>query len=138
MIYIYLSTWKHRNVFDKNDKNNILKWTRWTLTKRIEKKLDDNCRRMIRAIPKNTWDKHLTKQQLYAHLHPITKTIQIRRTRRGGNGWRRKDELISDVLLWTPSHGHSSRVRPARNYQQHYLDTECSREDLPEAYEDRE
>ena len=43
-----------------------------------------------------------TRLQLYGHLPPITKTIQVRRTRHAGHCWRSKDELISDVLLWTP------------------------------------
>ena len=38
------------------------------------------------------------KQQLYSHLPPICKTIQIRRTRHVGHCWRSKVELISDVL----------------------------------------
>ena len=41
------------------------------------------------------------KQQLYGHRPPISKTIQIRRARPTGNCWKSKDELISDVLLWT-------------------------------------
>ena len=40
--------------------------------------------------------------QLYGHLPPITKTIQVRRTRHAGLCWRIRDELIRDVLLWTP------------------------------------
>ena len=32
------------------------------------------------------------------------KTIQVRRTRHAGHCWRSKDELISDVLLWTPTY----------------------------------
>ena len=38
----------------------------------------------------------------YGHLPSITKTIQVRRTRHAGHCWRSRDELISDVLLWTP------------------------------------
>ena len=59
-----------------------------------------------------------TKQQLYRYLPPITKTIQIRRTRHAGHGWRSRDELISDVLLWTPSHGRAKAGWPARTYIQ--------------------
>ena len=47
---------------------------------------------------------HPTRHQLYGHLPPITKTIQVRRARHAGHCWRSKDELISDVLLWTPTH----------------------------------
>ena len=59
-----------------------------------------------------------TKQQLYGHLPPITKTIQVRWTRHAGHCWRSRDELISDVLLWTPSHGRAKAGRPARTYIQ--------------------
>ena len=73
--------------------------TTWTLTKRLEKKLDGNYTRMLQAILNKSWQQHPTRHQLYGHLPPITKTIQARRTRHAGYCWRRKDELISDVLL---------------------------------------
>ena len=76
--------------------------TTWTLTKRLEKKLEGNHTRMLRAILKNSWQQHPTRHQLYGHLPSITKTIQARRTRHAGHCWRSKDELVSDVLLWTP------------------------------------
>ena len=76
--------------------------TTWTLGKRLEKKLDGNYTRMPWAVLNKSWRQHPTKQQLYGHLPPISKTIEIRRTRHAGHCWRSKDELISDVLLWTP------------------------------------
>ena len=49
------------------------------------------------------------------------------------------DELISDVLLWTPSYGRAKAGRLARNnIQQLCEDTGCNPEDLPEAMNDRE
>ena len=111
----------------------------WTLTKCMEKKLDGNYTRMLRAILNKSWRQHPTKQQLYEHLPPITKTIKIRRTRYAGHCWRSRDVLISDVLLWTPSHGRAKAGRPARtDIQQLCADTGCSPEDLPEAMDDRE
>ena len=77
--------------------------TTWTLTKRLEKKLDGNYTRMLRAILNKSWRQHPTKHQLYGHLPPITKTIQVRQTRHAEHCWRSKDELIRDVLLWTPN-----------------------------------
>ena len=71
----------------------------------LEKKLDGHYTRMLRAILNKSWRQHPTGHQLYGHLPPITKTIQIRRTRHAGHCWRSKDELISDVLLWTPAYG---------------------------------
>ena len=76
--------------------------TTWTLTKRLKKKLDGNYTRMLRAILNKSWRQHPTRHQLYGQLPPITKTIHVRRTRHAGHCRRSKDELISDVLLWTP------------------------------------
>ena len=113
--------------------------TAWTLTKRLEKKLDGNYTRILRAILNKSWRQHPTRHQLYGHLPPITKTIQVRRTRHAGHCWRGKDELISDVLLWTPTHVWAKAGRPARTYiQQLCEDTGCCLEDLPEAMNDRE
>ena len=113
--------------------------TTWTLTKQKEKKLDDNNTRMLRAILNKSWRQHPTKQQLYGHLPPITKTIKVRRTRHARHCWRSRDEFESDVLLWTPSHGRAKTGQPARTYiQQLFVDTGCSPEDLPEAMNDRE
>ena len=76
--------------------------TTWTLTKCIEKKLDRNYTRMLWTTWNKSWKQHPTKQQLYGHLPPISKTIQIRWTRHAGHYWRSKDELISNILWWTP------------------------------------
>ena len=65
-------------------------------TKRLEKKLDGNYTRMLRAILNKSWRQHPTRHQLYGHLPPITKT------RHAGHCRRSRDELISDVLSWTP------------------------------------
>ena len=113
--------------------------TTWTLTKRLEKKLDGNYTRMFRAILNKSWQQHSTRHQLYGHLPPITKTIQARRTRHAGHCWRSKDELVSDVLQWTPAYGQSKAGRPARTYiQQLCEDTGCNPEDQLEAMNDRE
>ena len=113
--------------------------TTWTLTKRLEKKLDGNYTRMLRAILSKFRRQYLTKHQLYGHVPPITKTIQVRRTRHAGHCWRSRDELISDVLISTLTHGRAKAGRPARTYiQQLCEDTGCCPKDLPEAMNDRE
>ena len=86
----------------------------WTLTKRPKKKLDGNYTRMLRAILNKSWRQHPTRHQLYGHLPPITKTIQVRRTRHAGHCWRSRDELISDELLWpSKSRTTSSKIHTA-------------------------
>ena len=112
----------------------------WMLNKaasRLEKRLDYT--RMLRAILNKSWRQHPTKHQLYGHLPPITKTIQVRRTRHAGHCWRSRDELISDVLQWTPTCGQAKAGWPAWTYiQQLCEDMGCGPEDLPEAMNDRE
>ena len=55
-----------------------------------------------------------------------------------GHYWRSYDKLISNVLLWTPSHGRAKAGRPARTHiQQLCADTGCSLENLPGAMNDR-
>ena len=90
--------------------------TTWTLTKRLEKKLDGSYTRMLWAILNKSWRQYPTRHQLYGHQPPITKTIKVRRTRHAGHCWRSRDELISDVLLWTPTYGRAKAGRPARTY----------------------
>ena len=113
--------------------------TTWTLPKRLEKKLDGNYTRMLRAILNKSWRQHPTRHQQYGHLPPITKTIQGRQDRHAGNCWRSKNELISDVLLCTSTYGQAKAGRPAQTYiQQLCEDTGCSPEDQPKAMDDRE
>ena len=113
--------------------------TTWTLTKRLEKKLDGNYTRMLRAVMNKSWLQHPTRQQLYGHLPSITKIIRVRQTRHARHCWESMDELISDVLLWTPTYDRAKAGRPVRTYiQQLCEDTGCSSEDLTEAMNDRE
>ena len=113
--------------------------TTLTLTKRLEKKLDGNYTRMLRAKLNKSWRQHLTRPQRYDHLLPITKTIQVRRTSHAGHCWRSREKLISYVLLWTPTYGWAKAGRPARTYiQQLCEDTRCSPKYLPESINDRE
>ena len=120
--------------------------TTWTLIVtlflhlfKMKKKLFSNYTRMLRAILNKSSRQHPTKHQLYGHPSTITKTIKIRGTRHTGHCWKSRDELISDVLLWTPPRGRANVGRPAGTYiQQLFAGTGCSPEDLARAMDDRE
>ena len=75
-------------------------------------------------------------------VRPLTThhdTFQVTRTRHVGHCWGSRDELKSDIFLWTPSHGRPKSRRPARTYiEQICADTGCRIEDLQEAIDDRE
>ena len=77
------------------------------------------------------------KKQLYGHLPPITQTIRERQTRHAGHCWR-SSKLISDMLLWAPTHGRTRPSRPTKTYiEQLCKDSGCHAEDLPRAMSDR-
>ena len=77
-----------------------------------------------------------------AAIRPHTthhENYKVRQTRHAGHCWKSSDELISDVLIWTPSHGRAKAEWPALTYiHQLCEDTGCSPEDKPEAMNDRE
>ena len=83
--------------------------TTWTLTKRMEEKLDGNYTKMLRAILNESWRQRPTKPELYGHRPPITKTIKVRRRIHAGHSWGSSDELKSNVFQWTPSYGRTKQ-----------------------------
>ena len=76
--------------------------TTWTLTKRLEKKLDGNYTRMLRAILNKSWQQHPTRHQLYSHLPPIMKTIQVGRTRHAGHCLEKQGRTHKRCTLMDP------------------------------------
>ena len=76
----------------------------------------------------NSWKLHPTKKQFYNHLLPIKQTTKNIL----GIAGRSKDELISDVLLWTSTRGHTSVGWPVKTYIfQLCIGTGYRLEDLP-------
>ena len=109
------------------------------LIKRFEKKLDKSFTRILRAISNKSWKQHPTKRRQFGHLPPISKTIQVRRTRHRRHYWRKENERISKVLQWNPTHGCASIGRPERTYlHQLCVDTGCSLKNQPRVMEDRD
>ena len=65
--------------------------------------------------------------------------IKERRTRFAGHCYRSKDEVVSDLILWTPKHGQAKVGRPSKTYTKQLTeDDDCQLEDLPRAMEDRQ
>ena len=80
-----------------------------------------------------------TKQQLYALLPQISQIMKEKRARTFEHCWRSKDELIDNVLQWTPTHRNTSVSRPAKRYiSQFCADTGGCLEDLSRVIIDRD
>ena len=94
---------------------------------------------MLRSELNKSWRENLTNEILYNDIPKISATIKDNRIRVTGYCWRSKNELASDLLLWYPNHGKSSRDRPAKTYiDQLSSDTGCERGELANAMQDRD
>ena len=99
------------------------------ITKHTGKKLNGNYTRTLSAvfekIQEAAYHKTAAEQPLPSHL-----TNHSRRSRLAENYRRSQDQFISDVLLWTPTHGQTSVIRSERTYTyQLSADTGCSLEE---------
>ena len=79
--------------------------TTWTLTKRLEKKLNGNYTRMLRAILNKSWPQHPTRRQLYGppttyHENYTSSTNQICWTLLEKQGRDRKWCAPVDPWIW--------------------------------------
>ena len=111
----------------------------WTLTGKMSDRLDGTYTRMLRVVLGVPWKEHKTNQELYGKLQRVTESLRVRRLRFIGHSWRRKEELISKVLLWEPKLGKRKRGRPATTYvDQLRNDTGLRTEDLKKIMADRE
>ena len=96
-------------------------------------KVDENYTRILRVVLNNP-NATSTKWLLYGYLSPISKTIQVRRTRHAGCCWRSMDKCISSVLLCWPisKRTYISSVRTLVEVWKHLLgamnDSERERE----------
>ena len=113
----YLSDKKQTGFLPSCDCVSITVWMHHMDTHKMHKeKAWWELHKMQRAILKKSWKQQSTKQQLYGHLPPISKTIQVR---------------------WTRHVGHASVGRPVKTLHQLCADTGCRLEDLPRAANNR-
>ena len=110
-----------------------------TLTKCLKKKIDWNKTMMLQTVLNKSWKQHPIKPQLHSHLPPILQTIKKEKQDMLGITGQSKYKVISDILLWTPTHGHTSVVQPAKTYiHQLCEDTWWHLKDSPRGIADRD
>ena len=96
-------------------------YTSWTLSKRMEKKLDGYYTKMLRAILNKSWKQHPTKQQMYGYLPPppsrkLSKLDELGMQNTAGevgtyfSGPFHMDEQRQDVLL-EPTYNSSVQIQ---------------------------
>ena len=113
--------WKKTEIFSKLSVL-LYGYTTRILTKLLEKKLCENYANPTAAV-----------RSLVSHL-----TNHVSWTTHVSHVWKNWEELIDDLLLWTPSYGHSNVGLVAKTYD-HQLcaDTKCSEFEHQSHYQQR-
>ena len=81
----------------------------WTLNKKLNKSIDGCYTRMIRKVLNVSWKQHLTNQELYGELPPVSNIIRQRRLKFAGHTVRHPEQTVSEVVLWEPTHGMKNK-----------------------------
>ena len=110
----------------------------WTLTKKLETKLNGRYTKMLRVVNNVKWQQSISNNVLYDNLPKITNTNATQRLNFAGHCLRSK-EVIHKLILWEPRCGKNTRGRPARNFINQLIDdTNLDKGDLETAMSDRE
>ena len=110
----------------------------WTLTKKLETKLNGYYTKMLSAVNNVKWPHRISNNVLDDNVPKITNTIATQRVSFAGHCFRSK-EVIHKLILWEPRCGKNTRRRPARNFiNQLTDDTNLDKEDLETIMNDGE
>ena len=109
----------------------------WTLSKKLEKRLDGTYTRLLMRVQNISWKNHHTKVYIYNNLPPVSSLVQARRVRFAGHCFRADQEVISELLLWKPF-SRSKRGRKLTYPDVIARDVGLKQEDLRTAMLDRE
>ena len=109
----------------------------WTLSKKLEKRLDGTYTRLLMRVQNISWKSHPTKTYIYNTLPPVSSLVQTRRVRFAGHCCRADQEVISDLLLWKPN-SQNKRGRKLTYPDVISRDVGLKQEDLKTAMMDRE
>ena len=112
----------------------------WTLKKKVNKSLNGCYTRMLRKGLNVSWKQHLTNLQLYETVPPVSSTIRQRRLKFAGHSVRQKDQNVSKLVLWGPTHGTKSKGGQSKTFVDTLKeDTGCtSAEEIKSCMEDRD
>ena len=84
----------------------------WTLTNSLLKKLDGTYTQILRMVLNIHWTHRIKNEILYGTLERLSNKIRRRRLKFAGHCLRREDDVVSDLVLWQPTHGTRMRGRP--------------------------
>ena len=109
----------------------------WTLSKKLEKRLDGTYTRLLMRAQNLSWKRHPSISDIYGHLPRVSALIRHRRVQFAGHCYCAESEVISSLLLWKSSSVHA-RGRKLSFPEVLSRDTGIRTEDLGTAMLDRD
>ncbi len=88
----------------------------WTPTITLDRQLDGCYTNLLHCALNVDWRGHVTNEELYGDLPRLSHKLRRKRLQFAGHSFRAKEEAVSKVILWQPSHGQKSRGRPLTTY----------------------
>ena len=76
----------------------------WTLTLKQQQRLDGTYTNLLRRVQNIHWSSHASLREIYRELPPISARLAKRRLLFAGHCCRAEGEVVSHLLLWSPSH----------------------------------
>ena len=110
----------------------------WTLTNKLESRLD-GCYTRLLMMPLNlNWKDHPTREELYGGLPKVSEVVRGRRLNFAAHCSRRLKEPVSQLVFWCPQQGARSQGRPRLTYPKLLTqDTGIPQQDLLNLMKDR-
>ena len=108
----------------------------WTLSRKLEKRLDGTYTRLLMRAQNLSWKRHPTISEIYNQLPRVSCLVKSRRVQFAGHCYRADGEVISSLLLWRPDYGQK-RGRSLSFPDVISRDTGIRTEDLGTVMEDR-
>ena len=109
----------------------------WTLSTKLEKRLDGTFTRLLMRAQNLSWKRHPTKREIYGSIPPVSAIVKARRVQFAGHCLRAENEVISSLLLWQPT-SQTPRGRKLSYPDVISRDTGIERQDLRKTMLDRE
>ena len=88
----------------------------WTLTERLEARLDGCYTRLLMMVQNLNWRDHPTREVIYGDLPKLSEIVRGRRLNFAAHCARRLEEPVSGLVFWTPTQGTRAQGRPRLTY----------------------
>ena len=109
----------------------------WTLSKKLEKRLDGTYTRLLMRAQNLSWKRHPSISDIYGNLPRVSAIVRSRRVQFAGHCYRAESEVISSLLLWKSS-SDNAKGRKLSFPEVISRDTGIRTEDLGWAMQDRD